>query len=304
MPAPAGVSSESVPEPAVPEPPATEPVALESAVPEPSEPAPGEKTATVTVPEPSEPVPGENTTASADPEPSGPASAENTVAVAVPEPSEPASGENMAASADPEPSEPASGENTVAVAVPEPSEPAYVENMAADADLEGEPPANERARKGRGVSWLVTAGVVLVVIAAAAAVGALAVASHGFRQKTIVTYRPAAVFSLRTGECINSSQNGLSVTVLSCATPHQAEVFATFRLAGSSWPGNAAVQQLASSGCASRLAGYLNPELLNAGLTQQYVYPDRDAWQADVRTVICEVSATTGPLTGSVRRVG
>jgi Septum formation len=218
----------------------------------------------------------------------------------VPEP--PATEPVALGSAVPEPSQPAPGEN--AAAVPEPSGPAEGEDTAVSVDPEPEPPADEPARKGRGVGWLVTAGVVLVVIAVAAAAGALVVTTHGFRPKTIVTYRPAAVFSLRAGECINSSSNGLSVTVLSCATPHQAEVFATFRLAGSSWPGTAAVQQEASNGCANRLAGYLNPQLVNAGLAQEYIYPDRDAWQANVRTVVCEVSAASGPLTGSVRNTG
>jgi Septum formation len=220
----------------------------------------------------------------------------------VPEP--PATEPMALAPAVPEPSQPAPGENTAGVAVPEPAGPAYGENTAAAADPEPQPPADEPARQGRRVSWLVTAGVVLVVIAVAAAAGALAVTTHGFRPKTVVTYRPAAVFSLRAGECINSSSNGLSVTVLSCATPHQAEVFATFRLARSSWPGTAAVQQQASNGCANRLAGYVNPNLLNAGLAQEYVYPDPQAWQAGVRTVVCEVSAVTGPLSGSVRNGG
>jgi Septum formation len=218
---------------------------------------------------------------------------------------EPSATEPMAPGpAVPEPSQPAPGENTAGVAVPEPSVPAYGENMAAAADTEPDPPADEPARKGRRVSWLVTAGVVLVVIAVAAAAGALAVTTHGFRPKTVVTYRPAAVFSLRAGECLNSSQNGLSVTILSCATPHQAEVFATFSLTGSSWPGEAAVQQQASSGCADRVAGYLNPQLLNAGLTRQYVYPNQDAWRAGVRTVVCEVSSASGPLSGTVRSGG
>jgi putative regulator of septum formation len=128
--------------------------------------------------------------------------------------------------------------------------------------------------------------------------------THHFQRKTIVTYRPAAVYSLRAGDCINSSPNGLSVTILSCATPHQAEVFATFHLTGSSWPGSTAVQQQANSGCADRVASYLNPQLLDAGLIQEYVYPNHDAWQAGVRTVICEVSSSTGPLTGSVRQAG
>jgi hypothetical protein len=270
MAAPAGVSSGSAQEPVVPEAAVTEPLALESAVPEPSAPASGENAAAIVVPEPSEPGPGETKAASA-----------------VPEPSEPGPGETTAASAAPEPSEPGPGETTAASADPEPG-----------------PPADERARKGRGVSWLVTAGVVLVVIAVAAAAGALAVATHGFRPKVVVRYRPAAVYSLRAGQCINSSPNGLSVTVLSCATPHEGEVFATFSLTGSAWPGSAAVQQQASSGCADRIAGYLNPQLLNAGLTQEYVYPNQDAWKAGVRTVICEVSSTTGPLSGSVRSGG
>ena len=46
------------------------------------------------------------------------------------------------------------------------------------------------------------------------------------------------------------------------------------------------------------------PQLLNAGLAQQYVYPNQDAWQAGVRTVVCEVSSASGPLTGSVRNSG
>ena len=176
-------------------------------------------------------------------------------------------------------------------AVPEPSEPGPGESVVAEAH------AGER----RGVSRLVVAGVILVLVAVAAAAAVLVVATHGFRHKTLVTYRPAAVFGLRAGDCVNSSQNGLSVTILSCATPHEAEVFATFSLTGSSWPGETAVQQQASSGCANRIAGYLNPQLLNAGLTQQYVYPNQDAWQAGVRTVVCEVSSTSGPLSGSVR---
>jgi hypothetical protein len=201
---------------------------------------------------------------------------------------------------DPEPTEPAAGESTDAVSDPE-QEPADV------LDPEQEPAAaepSEPAGKARGVGWLITAAVVIVVIAAAAAAGVLVVVTHGFRAKTVVTYRAPAVYALRAGDCINSSQNGLSVTILSCATPHEAEVFATFSLTGSSWPGSTAVEQQANSGCADRIAGYLDPQLLNAGLMQEYVYPNRGAWQAGVRTVVCEVSSSTGPLTGSVRNGG
>ena len=166
------------------------------------------------------------------------------------------------------------------------------------ADTEPAPPTN----KARRTSPLTVVGLVVGVIAlVGAAVAVLAVVTHGFRPKTIVTYRTAAVFSLQAGDCVNSSPNGLSVTVLSCATPHDAEVFATYSLAGSSWPGYAAVQQEAGNGCMSRVAGYVNPAFANAGFAEEYVYPDQAAWQAGVRTVICEIRASSGQLTGSVR---
>jgi hypothetical protein len=161
----------------------------------------------------------------------------------------------------------------------------------------------EREREGRDVSPLAVAAIILIVIVlVGVAAGVLAVVTHGFHKKTLVTYRPAAVFRLRPGDCIDSAPNGLVVTVLSCGTPHQAEVFATFALPKSSWPGNTAVEQDAGDGCASKLGAYLNPDLANAGLAQEFVYPNQTAWQAGERTVVCEVSSPTGKLTGSVRQ--
>jgi hypothetical protein len=276
MAAPAGVSSGSTPEPPDPGPAATkpqpEPVALQPPDPDPAESAAGESTAAVSDPEqePTDaPDPEQEPTDALDPE------------------------QEPADVLDPE-QEPAD------VLDPE-QEPADVLDPEQESEA-AEP--SEPAGKARGVGWLITAAVVIVVVVAAAAAGVLVVVTHGFRPKTVVTYRAPAVYALRAGDCINSSQNGLSVTILSCATPHEAEVFATFRLTGSSWPGGAAVEQQANSGCADRIAGYLNPQLLNAGLIQEYVYPNRGAWQAGVRTVVCEVSSSTGPLTGSVRNGG
>ncbi len=133
------------------------------------------------------------------------------------------------------------------------------------------------------------------------AAGVLATVTHGFKPKTVVTYRPAAIFGLQPGQCVDSGSNSLSYTLVSCASPHDAEVFARFSLPAAAWPGSAAVRQEAGDGCASRLSGYLNPQLATIGLTQAYVYPNQDAWQAGQRTVVCEVSAGSGRLTGSVR---
>jgi hypothetical protein len=189
-----------------------------------------------------------------------------------------------------------------APAVAESPEPAA--GGSGGADLGWEPPAADpdpQAGQPRRGARLTIAVAVVVVLAAAAAAGALVVVTHGFRPKTIVSYQPPAIFRLHPGDCIDPAPDGLSATVMSCSSPHDAEVFATFSLAGSSWPGDAAAQQQAAAGCQDRIVSYLNPALLNAGLTQEFVYPDEAAWKAGVRTTVCEVSSSTGPLTGSVR---
>jgi hypothetical protein len=142
------------------------------------------------------------------------------------------------------------------------------------------------------------------VIAAAAIVGgAIAIVgsvTHGFKKPVKITYKykTSAVFKLKTGECFDPQ--GQSYTLIPCASPHVAEVFATFPLAGGTWPGDAAMSAKANSGCASMLGNYLNPQL-TLSLASTYVYPDATAWKAGARTVICEVRASSGDLTGSVR---
>jgi hypothetical protein len=140
-----------------------------------------------------------------------------------------------------------------------------------------------------------------VILAAAIVGGAIAIVgsvTHGFKKPVKITYKKSAVFSLQTGECLDPQ--GQSYSLISCDSPHVAEVFATFALPGSKWPGDAAIQTAASSGCSTRLTGYVNPQLA-ISLASTYVFPDSVAWQAGTRTVICEVRATSGDLTGSVR---
>ena len=229
----------------------------------------------------------------------------------VPPQAEPAAAERTAVSAEagPEVSGLAEAEPELGGAEPAGAEPAGAEPVEAE-PVEAEPveaggpgeadwDAEESRRK---VSPLAVAGFILGVIAlVGVAVGVLAVVTHGFRPKTVVTYRPAAVFGLRPGQCVNSGSDTLKFTVLSCARPHDAEVFAAFSLPATAWPGASAVQVDAGDGCANRFDSYIDPQLAAAGLTQEYVYPNQAAWQAGERTVVCEVRAVSGQLTGSVR---
>jgi putative regulator of septum formation len=177
------------------------------------------------------------------------------------------------------------------------------EDRAGDAQEAAEPQeAAEAQEASRDVGPLAVVGIIVGVIAlVGVAAGVLAMVTHGFKPKTVITYRPAAVFGLRPGQCVNAGPNSLSFTLVSCASPHDAEVFARFSLPAAAWPGSAAVRREAGDGCASRLNGYLNPQLASIGLTQEYVYPNRAAWEASQRTVVCEVSSGNGRLTGSVR---
>jgi len=245
------------------------------------------------VPQQAEPAPEERGAAGlagpAEAEAAGTAEAE-PVEAAIPAEAEPAG------AARPAEAEPAGPAGTAE------AEPAG----AGEAEPAGAGEAGWEAEKGsRDVRPLAVAGIILGVIALiGVAVGVLAMVTHGFRPKTVVSYRPAAVFGLRPGQCINSGSDALKVTVLSCARPHDAEVFGRFTLPAAAWPGASAVQADASSGCVSRFDSYIDPQLATASLTQEYVYPNQAAWQADERTVVCEVRAVTGRLTGSVRAGG
>ena len=270
----------------------------------PQEPAKAAQTgAELAEPEAAEAKPGEAAPTEAD-EKAGPPGV--VPAAMVPAQAEPATEERTAAG----PAEAAPGEEAAAG----PAAAGLTETELAETELaETEPVEAGKATEAawdaeegrRNVSPLAVAGIILGVIAlVGVAAGVLAVLTHGFRPKTVVTYRPAAVFGLRPGQCVDSGSNTLQFTVLSCARPHDAEVFATFSLPAAAWPGASAVQADAGNGCASRLDSYIDPQLAAAGLTQDYVYPNQAAWQAGERTVVCEVRAESGQLTGSVRATG
>lgn len=207
----------------------------------------------------------------------------------------PAGGATEAAAAAADECEPAEQAETARHEPPEDVEPTELVGLAEPVD-EAEALGPGHRRRGLLLAGVFAVAALVIVGGAIGTVGAL---THGFKKPVTVKYRESAVFKLQTGDCV-SAPNGQVVSVLPCSTPHQAEVFATFALPSSAWPGTAAVRNEASSGCASRLTGYLNPQLA-ISLAQSYVFPNKVAWTAGTRTVICEVQAVSGQLTQSVR---
>jgi hypothetical protein len=222
---------------------------------------------------------------------------ENAPQGAAPADETPPSGAGPAASAEPAgsgaPRDPAELDPVELPDAIEPTELVGVAEPVDEAEALGPPP---HRRRGLLLAAVFAVAALAIVGGAIGAVGAL---THGFKKPVTIKYRESAVFTLDTGDCV-SAPNGQVVSVLPCSAPHQAEVFATFALPASAWPGTAKVQAEASSGCASRLTGYLNPQLA-ISLAQSYVFPDKVAWAAGTRTVICEVQAVSGQLTQSVR---
>jgi len=182
------------------------------------------------------------------------------------------------------------------------SETAASDDEYGEYEPEGAEEPDEAAEPQRARRWpRVLLALGFVVLAAVIVGGAIVIVgsvTHGFKKPVKVTYKESALFSLKTGECFNPQ--GQSYSLISCDSPHQAEVFATFTLGGANYPGATSIATQASDGCTRRLTGYVNPQLA-LSLTSTYVYPDSVAWQAGTRTVICEVRASSGTLTGSVR---
>jgi hypothetical protein len=161
-------------------------------------------------------------------------------------------------------------------------------------------PASPR-RRGKRV--LVTLFVVSIVVAvAAAAVTAALLLHRSHWPPAAATPLRATVFGLRPGQCFNSLPNGIAgAHAVPCRQPHDGEIYGAFRVAGRDWPGSAALGSQARAGCQARLAGYLNPQLDTSGMAESYAYPNQGAWAVGEHMVICEIRATAGKLTGSVR---
>lgn len=160
-----------------------------------------------------------------------------------------------------------------------------------------DPAARPRHRGALAVALTIT-GVALLGLAG---LTAFVLAGHHRAPPPPRPPLPAA-FRLRTGDCIDAAANGVSgLRVVSCGLAHDGEVYATFQLARQAWPGPAAVAAGARQGCTARIGGYLSPQLAAAIMTESYIVPGRGAWEAGVRTVVCEIHSAAGQLTGSVR---
>lgn len=110
-----------------------------------------------------------------------------------------------------------------------------------------------------------------------------------------------SVTQLQPGDCINgvrSTSDIESLPVISCALPHEGEVYAVFELPSGPWPGDAEVQKQAEKRCSTEFDRYAP----NAADTAEvlYLHPLEQSWFRD-RGVTCVATDERGTTIGSVR---
>jgi len=124
-----------------------------------------------------------------------------------------------------------------------------------------------------------------------------------------------SVFDVKAGECFAAPTEVKAqishVDRVSCAQPHDREVYATVSYPSASgsggssskgdYPGDSAVASFAQGACAQRFGSYVGVSYLDSSLFFTYLAPSARSWQDDDRTVLCFVTAAGRQLKGSVK---
>lgn len=110
--------------------------------------------------------------------------------------------------------------------------------------------------------------------------------------------------SLAVGDCIESIPgDNARVTMLpkvSCAKPHEGEVYAQLRVTASSFPGQSSLESDYRERCFSAFAAYA-PNAADSEDFESYVlYPTQATWSQGDRDVVC-IATTKVKRTGSIK---
>jgi len=110
-----------------------------------------------------------------------------------------------------------------------------------------------------------------------------------------------SVTKLKPGNCINGLTGTGSIEdlpVVSCALPHEGEVYAVFELPAGPWPGDTVVQEQSEKRCKAELKTYA-PKAADT-VEVLYLHPLQLSWSRD-RGVTCVATDERGTGVGSVR---
>ncbi|OAR24615.1 hypothetical protein A8W25_19780 [Streptomyces sp. ERV7] len=167
----------------------------------------------------------------------------------------------------------------------------------------------KRGQRGKGMA---ITGVVLSSISTVLAVvlvvsGALSAFWDGFRDGIDDARGTRSTMDLRKGDCFDVPGGELerevvNVRILSCDKPHDGEVSGSFKLEGSSFPGDKAITALADRKCWAVEQEYaMDGWALPVEAESYYYTPSSRSWRLGDHSVTCSFATTSGKLRGSVR---
>lgn len=155
---------------------------------------------------------------------------------------------------------------------------------------------SRKGGRGMAIAGIVLGGLWMVIIAVIV-VAAIVFSDEPERAPDGTVTKRGSVFSddLRVGDCPAAvpAEATRTVEVVPCSEPHRGEVFASFELTGSAYPGEAEVDRFAAGGCDQRLATFVGPARVDS-FELYYLTPTEDTWRDGVRKVICLLTALGG----------
>lgn len=168
----------------------------------------------------------------------------------------------------------------------------------------------QRGGRGMAIAGLVCGSVWLVIFVAAIAVSASSSTHTQVARTSVPLPVPVGpgrvpIDRLRIGQCVADEPGGDTdvLPVVPCARPHEGEVYAIFSLGGSRYPGDDAVERVASKGCEQRLPAYVGSDAVDRVDWAYNDYtPTAETWTDGDRRVLCTLNRDDGrPLVGSQR---
>lgn len=115
---------------------------------------------------------------------------------------------------------------------------------------------------------------------------------------------------LRAGDCFNDPAarragteqiEATTVTLLPCTRDHDLEVYASLRIPGDKFPGQAAIDKRAGE-CLKRFRGFVGKPYGRSRFEVIYYFPSKQSWKLlDDRTLTCAIGHPDHRVTGTLR---
>ncbi|MER3389489.1 MAG: septum formation family protein [Microcella sp.] len=116
------------------------------------------------------------------------------------------------------------------------------------------------------------------------------------------------VFSLQVGDCLNDGEVGETVTAVPtvpCAEPHDSEIYASYILGDTAFPGIDTIVEEADAACLAGYTEFLGIDYLESRYDFSYYHPTESSWAGGDREILCLVYDPSGePLTGTLQGAG